>query len=220
MVRRFGRCQLDLASRELRRDGAIVDLSPKAFGVLKLLIEQAPAAVSEDDLLAAVGAETFVSDASLTNVIAEIRAAIGDEARPPALLRTLPDFGYAFAADALEDTAAVAIEELPLCRLVLGSRRFTLPAGSHLVGRDAGAAVFINHQSVSRRHARIVVTVEHALVEDLQSRNGTFVNGRRVDGPTEMRDGDALGLGLVTLILEKASAGSTRTDGDWVVRPA
>jgi DNA-binding winged helix-turn-helix (wHTH) protein len=220
MVRQFGRYQLDLASLELRRDGAIVHLSPSAFGVLKLLIEHAPAAVSKEDLLAAVGAEASVSDASLTNVIDEIRAAIGDQARPAELLRTLHGFGYAFAADALEDTAAVGIEQLPLCQLVLGSRRFTLPAGSHLVGRDAAAAVFINHQSVSRRHARIVVTAEHALVEDLQSRNGTFVNGKRVDGPTEMRHGDVLGLGLVTLILEKASAGSTRTDGDWVVRPA
>src|SRR2546426_908015 len=139
MLRRFGACQFDVASRELRRSGELVHLSPKAFDLLKLLIERAPAAVSKEDMYAAVWPGTFVSDASLTNVVAEIRAAIGDKARKPSLIRTIHGFGYVFAGDFLDHRTDAGANPPP-CRLVLGSRRFTLSAGNNLIGREADAA--------------------------------------------------------------------------------
>jgi DNA-binding winged helix-turn-helix (wHTH) protein len=211
MLKRFGTCELDLASRELRRQGRPVRLSPKAFQLLKLLIERAPAAVSKQEIHAIVWPGTFVSDASLTNVVSEIRARIGDSARKPALVRTLHGFGYAFAGTSRD--AKTGETATSVCRVVLGSRRVVLSAGVNLIGRDAEAAVLIDHASVSRRHARIVLTGNVAVLEDLESRNGTFVNGQRIKSPTELRDGDVIGLGSVAVIVEKAStAESTKTD--------
>ena len=48
---------------------------------------------------------------------------------------------------------------------------------------------------VSRRHARIVVEGAHATIEDLESRNGTFVRGRAVRRPTPLADGDEVAFG-------------------------
>ena len=105
MVRRFASCELDLSSRELRRNNKPVHVSPKAFELLKLLVERAPSAVSKEEIHTAVWSGTFVSDGSLTNVVAEIRSAVGDSARAPSILRTVHGFGYAFVGDLDENRA-------------------------------------------------------------------------------------------------------------------
>jgi pSer/pThr/pTyr-binding forkhead associated (FHA) protein len=87
-----------------------------------------------------------------------------------------------------------------------------LNPGANVLGRDAGATVVIDHGSVSRRHARVLVRETGAFVEDLQSRNGTFVNGKAIDGLTELHDGDVVALGPVSLVIERISGGgSTET---------
>jgi pSer/pThr/pTyr-binding forkhead associated (FHA) protein len=51
-----------------------------------------------------------------------------------------------------------------------------------------------------------------AIIEDLGSRNGTFVNGQPVDAPLKLRDGDVIGLGPITIVVEGFSNnGSTET---------
>jgi phosphoserine phosphatase RsbU/P len=82
----------------------------------------------------------------------------------------------------------------------------------NVLGRDPDASVFVNDVSVSRRHARASVHHDIAVMEDLQSRNGTFLNGQRLDAATELRDGDLIGLGPITLAVECYPAGgSTQT---------
>jgi pSer/pThr/pTyr-binding forkhead associated (FHA) protein len=66
---------------------------------------------------------------------------------------------------------------------------------------------------VSRRHARISIHEGKAVLDDLQSRNGTLLAGRPVNAPTALEDGDVIGLGGVTLIFEKlGSPGTTESD--------
>ena len=90
-----------------------------------------------------------------------------------------------------------------------------LSAGTNLIGRDAKADILVDHTSVSRRHASILVNGDDVVLHDLESRNGTFVNGRRIDRPMELRDGDIVGLGRVTLTVERPpQAGTTSTDLD------
>jgi pSer/pThr/pTyr-binding forkhead associated (FHA) protein len=54
---------------------------------------------------------------------------------------------------------------------------------------------------VSRHHARIVVSDQEVIVEDMGSKNGTFVGDRRIDEPTSLADGDDLRFGDVRVVL-------------------
>ena len=66
---------------------------------------------------------------------------------------------------------------------------------------------------VSRRHARIVVRGAEAAVEDLGSKNGTFLEDKRVDGPTPLADRDRVRLGHTVLVYRCARLpGSTETE--------
>ena len=55
----------------------------------------------------------------------------------------------------------------------------------------------IDSTTISRRHARIVVTAGETTIEDLGSKNGTQVNGHPVTSPVVLNDGDALQVGLI-----------------------
>ena len=84
-------------------------------------------------------------------------------------------------------------------RLVSKRREWLLAEGSNLVGRDRDCAVRIDSATLSRRHARIVVTGGETTVEDLGSKNGTHVNGQRVEQPVALRDSDQIQVGSVTM---------------------
>ena len=212
MRKRFRDCVFDSDSRELGRSGRPVHLSPKAYGVLELLLRRAPNAVSKDDIQSAVWGEVFVSESTLTNVVAEIRAALGDRARASELVRTVHGFGYAFAGKLIEDGDVLGDGDYRF-RLIRGKRSFPLFEGENVIGRDPDARVSIDHASVSRHHARISIDDGKAVLADLRSRNGTFVGGRPVNDPVPLEDGDVIGLGPVTLVFEiLGTAGTTASD--------
>ena len=213
MQKRFGDCVLDSETRQLFRAGRPVHLSPKAYGLLELLLKHAPRVLSKREIQDLLWPRTFVAESSLTNIVSELRAAVGDQPRKPALLRTVHGFGYAFSGKVVDSRESGRDECNSLFRLARGKRRFALFEGLNIVGRDPDADVHIEHGSVSRRHARISVRGGMAVLEDLQSRNGTFVRGRRIESPVELHDGDIIGLGPVTLTFQKlTSPGSTASD--------
>jgi hypothetical protein len=168
--------------------------------------------VSKDEIQAKIWGQTFLSESTLTNVVAELRAAIGDRARGSKLLRTVHGFGYAFSGYVVDD-GSEAVSGEPRFRLVRAGRTFALVEGENVLGRDPGVSVRIDHSSVSRRHARILIREGSAVLEDLHSRNGTFRAGKRLDSPEELADGDAVGLGPVTLVFERLETpGTTESD--------
>src|SRR5215211_7114691 len=95
----FGDCVFDPERRALTRQGAIVHTGPKLLRLLELLLENRPRALTKDDIHKSLWAGTFVSDATLTSLVAELRAAIGDDARRPRLVRTIHGYGYVFCGD-------------------------------------------------------------------------------------------------------------------------
>jgi len=143
-----------------------------------------------------------------------IRQALDDDARQPRFIRTAHGFGYAFCGEAQDTTGEPPRDgSVPQPRLVWGDRVLSLTAGENLMGRDAGAAVCLDAASVSRHHARIVVVGRRATLEDLGSKNGTCLNGERVWGTRELRDGDAVRLGDVQLLFRSLPFdGSTATE--------
>ena len=211
----FGDFVLDRDTRELRRKRAVVALSPKAFQLLEILIEQQPKAMAKGALQDLLWPNTFVVEKNLANLVAEIREALGESAEHPRFVRTVPRFGYAFrdaAANTPEDAAAGAFASIPQCRVTWAGGRAALSDGDHIIGRDSDAELFLDSPSVSRRHALIRVSGSQATLEDLGSKNGTFVGDRRIDAPTPLADGDPIKVGAITLTFKVIHAqGATET---------
>lgn len=213
---RFAGCTIDLDARRLFRGPEPVHLSPKAFETLRVLIENRPAAVSKADLLERVWPGVFVSDASLARVINEVRQAVGDTARAGGVIRTIHTYGYAFAADVDHDAEVPpAAREFPrtFCLLVSGTRTELLHEGDQVVGRDPTSDIWIDSPKVSWRHSRLVVSHGAVTIEDLGSKNGTFVRETRIGGPVALEDGDELRIGRVRCVFRIQDArGLTETD--------
>jgi pSer/pThr/pTyr-binding forkhead associated (FHA) protein len=105
-----------------------------------------------------------------------------------------------------------ASSDRPVFKLIWGDREIALEEGENLLGRDPLSVACIDVASVSRHHARITVTGDQATIEDLDSKNGTYVRDRKLRGATPLADGDALRLGSVPLIFRRfGSGGSTQT---------
>ena len=74
-------------------------------------------------------------------------------------------------------------------------RRAVLPSGDTVVGRSPACDIVIDDVSVSRRHAKFTMTPDGCTLSDLSSRNGTYVNGRRIHRTHRIRVGDILRFG-------------------------
>jgi DNA-binding winged helix-turn-helix (wHTH) protein len=213
----FADCVLDLDTREVFRGNRAVALSPKAFELLELLVRERPKAVSKDAIHDALWRGVFVSDASLSNLVAELRAGLGDDAGRSRIIRTVRRFGYAFIGAAAPATQA----EVPSLRLLWETREIELEDGDNLLGREKGVLVWIDDPAVSRHHARIRVAAGRATLEDLDSKNGTFVNGRAIDARTPLSDGDQLRIGRAEMTFrELQRTGSTQTVSRTKAPPA
>ncbi len=205
MKSRFLGFVLDTDARSLARDATGVHLTPKAFDVLALLISRRPQAISKAELLDNVWPGTFVTDASLVRTIHEIRAAIGDgpEGSP---IRTVHGHGYAFIATVQEEPVAPnwAVDSQArrpaLAWLVSGPRSLPLIEGMHVAGRDPSAGIPVESAQASWHHARLIVTADSVTIEDLNSKNGTRVNGVRLTSPASLCDGDEVVVGTVRFV--------------------
>lgn len=199
----------------LTRDGTSVHLRPRAMDVLVCLASHAGATVSREKLIDEVWAKEFVSDAALKTAIYELREAFGDRCRSPRVIETIPKRGYRLIAEVVpapapEDTRG-EIGAAP-CVLLYGDRRIPLGIGDTIIGRDPGVAIRIDSIDVSRRHALISVREGQAVIEDLGSKNGTVVAGRRIEAPTELASGDKILIGRTALVFRVVGIpGTTQT---------
>lgn len=208
---RFGSCVLDSAAHEVRREGVTQHISPKAFMLLEFLLERRPAVVTKVELHDRLWPRTHVSESSLTRLVSEVRGALGEGAGRTSFLRTVHGLGYAFSGVALE-------EALPSHRgpsgfhVLMGNREIPLAEGSNILGRADDAAILVPSTKASRRHARIVIAGPQATIEDLESKNGTYLRGQRLMGSAPVGDGDEIVIGPVLIIFRAASSTSTETD--------
>jgi len=217
MVIRFRDCVLDRRARALVRGGRPVHLTPKAFDVLALLVAERPRALKKVEILDRVWPGTFVTDASLTRTIHEIREAIGDESSTT--IRTVHGHGYAFAAEVSEGTPASAALPDPStgCRavawLLVGVHAVPLRDGAVTIGRDPETTIPLQSPRVSWHHARLDISADQVKLEDLGSKNGTLVRGERVEGPVDLQDGDDIIIGATRLVFRRGEKlESTATD--------
>ena len=212
---RFGTFVLDPGTRELLRGDASVALSPKAFELLRILVANRPKAMAKSDLQERLWPNTFVVEKNLANLISEIRNAIGDEPSNPQFIRTVHRFGYAFRETlqgARISRRATHAGEISFIVKWVGGR-VRLDEGEHILGRDPDAQILLDSPGVSRRHARLTVMADRAMIEDLGSKNGTFVGDVRVEGSRALGDGDTIGVGSARLTFSVIQLpGSTQTE--------
>ncbi len=184
------------------RDRIVVDLRPRVMDVLVVLASRAGDVVSKRELVDSVWNSGFVADNTINHCIKELREDLGDSASSPRFVQTIPRRGYRL----MGRVRTVSSDDLMLCmeeaRYVLEADRWRafLVDGANVIGRGGEAQIVIGSPRVSRHHARIMVGDSGAIVEDLGSKNGTFVGDQRIDRPTPLTNGDELGIGDVRLV--------------------
>jgi DNA-binding winged helix-turn-helix (wHTH) protein len=209
MTFQFGEFSLDRDSRQLRRGSADRHLSTKAFDLLALLVENRPRAMSKAELHERLWPSTYVSDATLSSLVAEVRDALGERAGDRGFVRTVHRFGYAFEGDVVESPAPGGDAPRRRCWVIWQHGQVPLGEGAHLIGRDGDVAVWLESPTISRHHARLQVTAGRTTIEDLGSKNGTFVRERRLEGPLALADGDTIRLGTVDITIRFVGQGRT-----------
>ena len=209
----FGPFTFDSKTRELLEAGTRVHVSHKAFLLLQVLLEHRPNVVAKRELHDRVWQDTFVSEANLSVVVAEIRQVLREHSREGRFIRTVHRVGYAFSGEVIDlegpPAGAAAAPARQPCWLVRNDQSYALVGGENLVGRDPRCGVWVDASGVSRRHALIDVEAGVATIADLESSNGTFVAGRRVESPRRLVDGDVIELGAATLTFRSLADGTS-----------
>jgi DNA-binding winged helix-turn-helix (wHTH) protein len=205
----FGEYLFDTDARELRRRGRAVALAPKAFALLEALLESRPRALRRQELHDRLWPRTFVAHNAVARLVSEVRRALGDRGRE-GWIRTVHGYGYAWGGEA-EEAAPLRVPARASSGRVLrwGVHSYVLVEGANLIGRDPGCAVWIAAKGVSRRHACVTIEGARSTLEDLGSRNGTFLGGRRLAGSAPLADGAEILVGSELLTYWSAADGTT-----------
>ena len=197
----LGRWQVDPAACELRNGESTIRLRPKVMDLLAAFARNPGEVLSKHCLLDLVWADVTVGDASLTVAVGELREALGDLPEEPTYIETIPRRGYRLIASVSRDGERSVNAASSRIWLTGAGLEVALGQGVNLIGRAIDAEIRIESPKVSRRHARITVDGDAAVVEDLDSKNGTFVGDTRIEVPTPLAHGDQLRLGQLAALL-------------------
>ncbi|HEY2945257.1 MAG TPA: FHA domain-containing protein [Vicinamibacteria bacterium] len=210
---RFGDFVLDRGTRQLLKSGEPRPLEPKAYQLLDLLISRRPAAVSKQEIRDGLWPDTFVSESHLSSLAARVRRALDAGAEGPGFVRTVHGFGYAFTAEATEEEPKRRPERV-VAQIEWDRDLLPLMEGENVIGRGEEVSVRIDAEGVSRRHARIVADGGRFTLEDLGSKNGTYLREQRLARPAALEDGDAFRLGRTVLVFRVSrKVGTTILEG-------
>ena len=211
---KFGDCVLDLNARQLERGSRVVPLEPKMYELLEVLIRRRPAVITNNELDELLWPNVYVARTSLTRLVSELRSVLGDTPRDSRIIRTAYKTGYAFCAEVT--SLPPARTRQAMIEVLWMKQSLPLVDGEHVAGRDAECSLVIDGTTVSRRHARLTVAHASVTIEDLDSTNGTHVNGTRISAPTRLVPGDefALGSEVLRVRMRSSSALTVKVDSD------
>lgn len=211
---RFGEFTFDSASRQLLQNGEKRHLSPKAQQLLHLLLTSRPRALSREELYDALWPSTYVGETNLANLVNELRRVLEDDARSPRYIRTAHGYGYAFCDDVAVSTQALSATAMLRCDGAPGLQpsNHVLYEGENAVGRGLECQVVIPESTISRRHAVITVSSGRVTVADLGSKNGTFVDSRRIGStPVQVTPRSRIMFGIVGVRILRRRSSVTQT---------
>jgi len=197
----FADCLIDLRARQLWRGQQVVPLEPKMFQLLEILVERRPAVVANEELDELLWPKVYVARTSLARLVSALRSAVGDEPRDSRIIRTVYKTGYAFCAAVSIAPDEAAQRRTGAVYLVWKERFIPLCNGEHIAGRGAECSVLIDATTVSRRHAKFVVKGTFTTIEDLNSTNGTQVDGIPISVATPLINDSKVTLGSEHLLV-------------------
>jgi DNA-binding winged helix-turn-helix (wHTH) protein len=209
MTFEFGDVRVDVASRQVWKSGATVHLTRKAFELLTLLLEHQPNVMSKEQIHAHLWPDTFVSESSVQVLVSEIRQGVGNNPSHQSWIRTVHGIGYAFNGQSVPLPSAETASDVRGW-LVADTWKVPLRNGENVLGRGGDDVTELDASTISRRHVRIEVGTE-VWVEDLGSKNGTWVRDQRVNERTPLADGDSVRLGSL-LFTFRLARGADTTD--------
>ena len=191
-IHAFGPFTVDPDAAELRNGKERIALRPKCFDLLVDLIEHRGKLVTKEQLMERVWGDVVVDEATISRTVADLRAALGDDPQEPQFIETVARRGYKFIAP-VGGQGGFA--------LIHGAKEYPLHRGSQMIGRGRDVDIPLYTPATSRQHARIEIDRDRITLVDLESRHGTFVNGKRIDGAVELAAGDQIEIGGERLIL-------------------
>ncbi len=117
-----------------------------------------------------------------------------------------------------------------LVRLRYLGHNLEVPEGEFVIGRSSRCQLSIDDPLISRQHAVLTIAQGRATVEDLSSRNGLLINGKKIDGVTALHDGDAITVGTQVMTIHgvvapdaakpRRSELQTMQTSSWLEQPA
>ena len=205
----FGRFDIDVATREIRDGGALVDVPARAFDCLVYLIEHRDRAVGRDELIAAVWGRADVSEALLNHTILRIRRAIGGDGAKA--IRTVPRFGYRWVG-AIGEADGDPVEEHRIASESAAEPMRPAPARTPRFGLAAAlafaAAAAIAGIALGYRHVAVApATVGKASAPDIAALPA-LVLPAKIDAP---EDWAWLRFGLMDLVANRLRSGALKT---------
>jgi len=198
---RLGDWQVDPGLNQITGEDEAIQIEPKMMDLLVFFAHRAGQVVTKQELIDGVWACQYVADSALSRCLALLRRALGDDARKPRFIATIPKRGYRLVAevDGLETVVTRPETATSRFRVLLDDVEIVLHEAENVIGRSSSAAVRIDSPRVSWRHAQIAVRGLRAMLEDLDSKNGTLLNGRRLMGAVDLSEGDLISIGSKVL---------------------
>jgi len=121
---------LDLDGFRLERNGQALPLEPKAFNLLALFVERPGHVFTKQEIFERLWPDTIVTDHALTRIVAQLRRALGDEARDGRHIETVPTRGYRWLPKAERIEASTAVADVPSHPAAPAPRRSLFPAAA------------------------------------------------------------------------------------------
>jgi DNA-binding winged helix-turn-helix (wHTH) protein len=213
VVYKFGEFELDASQYRLSRGGAAIAVKPAVLELLVYLVERRERVVGKHELFTKLWDGRFVTDGVLAEAVYEARRALGDDGDRAGFVRTVRGRGYQFHYRPVEEIVPQADSAAAMRAgyLVWSGGPTPLRAGENGIGRDPASIVVLDSPRVSRHHARIVVTEDRVVLEDLGSKNGTRLNRQPLEESTVLSDGDVIELGGIAMIYRSGVAGLSTT---------
>ena len=194
-MKQFESFALDIANERLWREGVQIALAYKPFSVLRYLVENAGRLITHDELMEALWPTTYVQPQVLRTYMQELRKVLGDDAKHPKFIQTLPKRGYSFVAH-VRESSGVPFEtakdsEGPTCDLktaeLVGRKGdlVRLQELAQLAAKGQRQLVFITGASGIGKTALLNAFREAFIVSPPQTR---ILCGHCVEGLSEKED--------------------------------
>lgn len=194
---RIGEWLVDTRNHRLTRDGISFRVDRSLVAVLALLIRRTGEMLTFEDIEAAAP-----SDQTADRLVAMLRSLLCDCSTPARFIEVFPGAGCQLVATVEDVEAPFPARDSvwSTCQFHDGKKAFNLRNGVSVIGRAPEVEVFVDDMRASRYHARVLVDGDSAVVEDNQSTNGTFVEGRKIEGPVKLGHGDTVVIGETVLV--------------------